>query len=132
MVRGLPHPAEKIGGRGKVDAEVDLPQLVNTVEPFDPDGRLFGLLLLLVPILFVEQCLVLVLRFRRYAIRVVSLVIEHDEVSLSAKLPAENSLDQGAIAFDPALSPDLDAHQMTRVIEVAIEDLELALGLERS
>ncbi len=131
MVRRPAHPRQEIWCCRKVDAEVDLSQLVNAVEPLDPNRRLLGILLVLTALLLVEQRIVVV-GFRPDAVGVVGLVVEHEEIPLLAQVAAEDPLDQRTIAFHPALASYLDAHQVACLVDIALQNLELAPSFERA
>ena len=81
-------PEEVRRGR-QVHAEVDAAQLVDPVEPLDPDGGFLVELLRLV--LLAEQIALLLVRLvLADAVGVMRLVVQDQDVLLAADLPAEN------------------------------------------
>ena len=100
-VRLLPDPAEEVGRRREVDAEVDAAQLVDAVEAVDPDGRLLeellGVFLVLARTRSSSSSVRLV---PPDAVGVVGLVVEDEDVLLAADLAAEDPVDQRRVALD--------------------------------
>ncbi len=105
-VRLRPRPRQVVRGRGQVDAQVDAAQPMDAIKPFDPDGRLLRELL---DRLLVERLVLLqqIGTSLADAIRVVRLVVQHEDVALAAHLLPQDPLDPASVALDvPRLLDD--------------------------
>src|SRR5271168_4199041 len=80
----------------EVDAKVDAPVLINLVETVNPDGRLFQVVLAVVLPLVV----LVIVRRRPDAVSMVRLVVEDEDVATTADGAAEDTVEQGRVAFD--------------------------------
>ena len=100
-VRVLADAAQVIRRGRQVEAEIDAPQLVDAVQPVDPDR---GLLEELVGVLVLAEqfLLVLVRLLAADAVGVVGLVVHHQDVLLAAHLAAQHAVDQRRVALHVA------------------------------
>ena len=102
----LPDPAKEVRGCREVDADVDATELLDAVQPVDPDRRLLleRLGVFLVFKLLVEQfSLLIVGGLPLDPVGVVGLVVHHEDVLLPAHLAADDPVDQCGIALDALL-----------------------------
>jgi len=123
-VRVLTHPAEEVRCRREVQAEVDSSQRVDAVQALDPDRglleELLGVLLVLVEIL---------LRLGPPdAVRVVGLVVQHQDVLLAPHLAAEHPVDDARVALDEPFALDLDPLEVPLFVALLVEHGEEAGG----
>ena len=127
-VRFVAHPAEVIGRRREVHAQVDAANLVHTVQPFDPNRRLpAGNFLLFFVLLVIEKVVFLVLHLGRNAVRVVRFVVDHQDILLAAG-PAENARHQRCVAFDVASGADQRPLQESFVRALFLHHFQRAAG----
>ena len=124
-VRILAYPAEEIGRRGEVEAEVDPAQPVDPVETVHPDGGLPEEFLDL--LLFPEKFPLHLLRLGfADAVGMVGLVVEHEDIPLPTDLAAEHAVDEGCVALD--ILDRLDDH----LSQVPLLVLVLGLHLDET
>lgn len=98
---------------------------MNAVQAFDPGRRLF---VELVDVgLLAEYVLFVGVRLRlANAVRVMRLVVEDEDVLLSADGPPQHSSDHRGVALDVFLRFDEDALEISAGIELLVEDVEKA------
>jgi len=124
LIRLLADATEIVWRGRQIDAEVDAAQLVYLVEPVDPYGCLLEELIRL--LILSEQVVLLLVSFFDDAVGVVSLIVHHQHVLLSAHLAAEYSLNKGCIAFHISCRGDL--HRL----ETPVLVVRLFLNLDHS
>ena len=106
-----PTRAEEVRRRRQVHAEVDAAQLVDAVQPVDPDGaslknssasssRPEHVVLIFLGGLALD------------AVGVVGLVVHDQDVLFAAHFAAEDAIDQGSVAFDVAHRLDANLLQV--------------------
>ncbi len=121
----LPDAAEIVRRCRQIHAEVDPAKLVHAVETIGPDR---GLPVELVHIRLLAEYLLLVHIGNRSAdpVGVVRLVVEHQDVLLGAHLAADHSIDECRVALDVLLGLYEYAFQISRRVELLVEDVEEA------